>query len=106
MKNFQEFAWKRRCSQIVVEANLAKFTQNPELGNWLRSTAPSVLVEASPFDRIWGIGMAKSHESAKAPQKWNGRNLLGFALMEVRDALSGAVLKLCDENCALDDRTV
>jgi ribA/ribD-fused uncharacterized protein len=93
VKNFQEFAWKQRCSQIVVEANLAKFTQNPELANWLRSTAPSVLVEASPFDRIWGIGMAKSHEFAKTPQKWNGRNLLGFALMEVRDALSGAVLE-------------
>jgi ribA/ribD-fused uncharacterized protein len=87
VKNFQEFTWKQHCSDIVVSANQAKFSQNLELADWLRLTAPSVLVEASPFDRIWGIGMAKSHADAKTPQKWKGRNLLGFALMQVRDLL-------------------
>jgi len=46
-----------------------------------------VLVEASPVDPIWGIGLAKDHPDALLPGKWKGTNLLGFALMEVRDEL-------------------
>jgi ribA/ribD-fused uncharacterized protein len=46
-----------------------------------------VLVEASPLDRVWGIGLAADHEAAASPSRWRGRNLLGFALMEVRERL-------------------
>ena len=87
VRNFDDALWKAHCSQIVVKANQAKFSQNPAFADWLRATAPLVLVEASPFDKIWGIGMAKSHPGALDPCQWRGRNLLGFALMEVRDAL-------------------
>ena len=51
------------------------------------ATGDRVLVEASPLDRVWGIGLAVDDEAAASPARWRGRNLLGFALMEVRDRL-------------------
>jgi ribA/ribD-fused uncharacterized protein len=84
---FDEEVWKANCFDIVVAANKAKFSQNVELGKWLLATAPKVLVEASPRDRIWGIGMGASNPEARNPSLWRGRNLLGFALMAVRDSL-------------------
>lgn len=71
--------------EIVVRANVAKFDQHPELGEFLRQTGSRVLVEASPVDRIWGIGLAQGDARASDPNLWNGLNLLGFALMQVRD---------------------
>ena len=73
---------------IVVRANEAKFTQHRNLGRFLCQTAPKVLVEASPFDLIWGIGLGEDNEMATDPNHWRGPNLLGFALMEVRKELS------------------
>jgi ribA/ribD-fused uncharacterized protein len=87
VQHFEDSVWKKHGCEIVVKANRAKFLQNPEFAKWLLATAPKVLVEASPFDRIWGIGMAKSNTEAKEPSKWKGQNLLGFALMEVREIL-------------------
>ena len=72
---------------IVKAGNLAKFSQNRELWGFLRSTKNRILVEASPRDRIWGIGMGKSNPDAQCPVKWKGTNLLGFALTEARDIL-------------------
>jgi ribA/ribD-fused uncharacterized protein len=88
VRNFEDEVWKNHCSQIVVKANQAKFSQNPAFAGWLLATAPRVLVEASLWDRIWGIGMAQSNPKALDPRLWNGENLLGFALMQVRDSLS------------------
>lgn len=68
----------------MVRANQAKFSQNPELGNFLQRTGTRVLVEASPVDTIWGIGLARDDERIHDPNQWQGLNLLGFALMEVR----------------------
>lgn len=56
--NFRENLWNEHKYQIVVEGNLAKFSQNKELGNFLAQTGSRILVEASPYDKIWGIGMA------------------------------------------------
>ena len=66
---------------------MAKFSQNPELWEVLKATGNRILVEASPRDRIWGIGMGKSNPEAENPFQWKGTNLLGFALTEVRDLL-------------------
>jgi len=88
VQNFDEATWKSRCSQIVVQANLAKFSAHPEYAAWLAATAPKILVEASMWDRIWGIGMTAGAKGARDPKQWKGTNLLGFALMEVRDILS------------------
>ena len=86
VRGFDEATWEREAFGIVVRGNLAKFGQHPDLQAYLRSTAPRVLVEASPVDRIWGVGLAGDDPRARTPSEWRGRNLLGFALMEVRDA--------------------
>lgn len=85
--NFDAVVWEKERSRIVVEANLAKFSQNRAMKDFLLASAPKILVEASPRDRIWGIGMGKGNPDALDPRKWRGENLLGFALLEVRDLL-------------------
>lgn len=87
VQNFSEEIWKQRCFDIVVHGNIAKFSQNPELKKFLIATGSKVLVEASPLDRIWGIGLAEEDREAKNPELWKGKNLLGFALMKARDEL-------------------
>ena len=87
VKGFNEETWTSNRFGIVVAGAVAKFTQNRELGEFLLRTGNKVLVEASPQDRIWGIGMNAQHEHANKPQKWNGLNLLGFALMEARQRM-------------------
>lgn len=85
---FNEDIWLKHRYEIVKRGNLAKFSQNKDLKNYLLSTNKRILVEASPVDAIWGIGLAKDNKLAENPLKWRGLNLLGFALMEVRDILT------------------
>lgn len=87
VKNFDPKIWGKNCFDIVCKGNYYKFSQHLSLKQFLLNTGNSVLVEASPRDRIWGIGMGQNNENAKNPLMWRGRNLLGFALMEVRDKL-------------------
>ena len=82
-----EQAWSEARFELVVAGNLAKFTGDADLRRSLSATGSKVLAEASPRDRIWGIGMSASHEHAARPSRWRGLNLLGFALMNVRDQL-------------------
>ena len=86
--HFDEKVWAQERFGIVVRGNRAKFGQNPELAAYLRSTDPRVLVEASPHDRVWGIGLVETHPDAERPRRWQGSNLLGFALMQVRRELN------------------
>ncbi len=88
VKKYDDRAWARARSESVVKGNVAKFGQNEALCAFLASTSERVLVEASPRDRIWGIGMGASNPDARDPKKWRGENLLGFALMEARLVLS------------------
>lgn len=85
---FDADIWERHSFEIVVEGNLAKFTEHAGMGALLRRTGSQVIVEASPRDRIWGIGMGKNNEDSSNPSKWRGQNRLGFALMEVRARMS------------------
>lgn len=87
VKNFDQKIWNENRIDIVVKGNYHKFSQNKKLKEFLINTKNRVLVEASPVDRIWGIGLDSSDEFSKIPPKWKGLNLLGFALMEVRDLL-------------------
>ncbi|RYU94642.1 NADAR family protein [Emticicia agri] len=87
VKNYQDEVWLANRYAIVKEGNLHKFSQNQALKDFLLNTADRVIVEASPVDSIWGIGMATDHKDIENPEKWKGLNLLGFALMEVRDEL-------------------
>ncbi|MBA9006661.1 NADAR family protein [Thermomonospora cellulosilytica] len=84
---FDEETWAAHRWEIVVSGNVAKFGQNPGLGAYLLGTGGRILVEASPLDRVWGIGLAADDERASSPARWQGLNLLGFALMEARSRL-------------------
>lgn len=85
VENFDEESWVTHRQAIVLEGSIQKFTQNPELRTFLLNTGNRVLVEASPVDPIWGIGLAADDPRASDPGRWKGLNLLGFALMEARD---------------------
>jgi hypothetical protein len=84
---FDEGIWEQSRIEFVVRGNLAKFGQNPEIGEFLLNTKDRVLVVASPVDRIWGIGLAADDGRVEDPEQWRGLNLLGFSLMEVRHLL-------------------
>ncbi len=86
--NFNQELWDRVSFDIVVKGNLAKFSQNEELKAFLLASKNRVLAEASPKDRIWGIGLSVDNKDAQNPYKWRGLNKLGFALMVVREKLS------------------
>lgn len=88
VRGFRESAWERERFAIVVRGNLAKSGQHPELREYLAGTRARVLAEASPTDRVWGIGLEASDSRAEDPRQWRGLNLLGFALMAVRDRLA------------------
>jgi len=84
---FDPQVWDEQKFDLVATGNYQKFSQHPQLKEYLLTTSDRVLVEASPVDAIWGIGLAATHPDAMQPAKWPGENLLGFALMEVRDQL-------------------
>jgi len=85
--NYIDSVWLENRFDIVKEGNFHKFSQNEELKTFLLNTGDRILVEASPVDTIWGIGLTGDDENASRPEKWKGLNLLGFALMEIRDQL-------------------
>ena len=87
IKNFDAVVWDSQKYQIVKGGNYLKFSQNESLKQFLIQTKNKVLVEASPADAIWGLGMAEDNMKIKNPSEWRGENLLGFALMEVRNEL-------------------
>lgn len=74
MKGFDDAIWEQSRLDIVVRANEAKFSQNQALRDYLPTTGDRVLVEASPVDRIWGIGVAANDERALEPSAWCGLN--------------------------------
>jgi len=84
---FDGGVWDEVKHTLIVNGNYAKFTQNEELRRFLLATGDSLLVEASPYDTIWGIGLGAENPKTQDPHQWRGRNLLGFALMEVRDEI-------------------
>ena len=99
-KRVDQKVWDDFKYAIVLNGNWCKFSQNQPLREFLLSTGDDVLVEASPYDGIWGIRLSASAPEAEDPQKWRGQNLLGFALMEVRDELRRVTQNadLCDSN--------
>lgn len=88
VRNFNQEKWNKNRENIARKGNFYKFSQNAKLREFLLSTGDKILVEASPRDRIWGIGMGKSNPDALDPAKWRGRNLLGFSIMSVRKKIA------------------
>jgi len=85
VKNFDVDMWNECAKDIVYKGNYAKFTQNPKLKKILLATIGTTLVEASPYDKIWGIGLSKDDPKAKDRNTWQGTNWLGEILTKVRD---------------------
>ena len=100
VRGFDAKVWDEIKFSVVLNASYLKFSQNAKLREFLLSTKDKILVEASPVDKIWGIGLAASDENAHNPMKWRGQNLLGFALMRARDEIAKVYknVHLCDEN--------
>lgn len=87
VRGFDEAAWHAHRYNIVLQANRAKFSQNAQIATFLLGTNQRILVEASPYDKVWGIGLTADDPQAQDPAQWHGLNLLGFALMQVRQSL-------------------
>jgi len=84
---FDEAVWCDNRVEIVTRGSVAKFSSSPDLRRFLLGTGDRVLVEASPRDRVWGIGLDEHHPDAPYPSRWRGLNLLGLALMRARAIL-------------------
>ena len=87
VKGFDKDKWDSVCIGIVYKGNYAKFTQNQGLKEQLLLTGNKILVEASPLDKIWGIGMAEADEGIENPANWKGLNLLGWSITLVRQEI-------------------
>src|SRR5262249_17540741 len=87
VRNFVATEWDAHCFEIVTRGNIAKFGQNKALRAYLIDTGEKVLVEASPVDRIWGVGLSADDPRVQDPARWLGTNLLCFALMKARQIL-------------------
>lgn len=87
VQGFDEKTWEQHREAIVYNGNLRKFATHENLKQMLLNTKDKIIVEASPFDRIWGVGLSADNPAINDPKKWQGKNLLGIALMKVREEL-------------------
>ena len=87
VRGFDEARWNEKRELYVTKGCYAKFSQNPEMLKFLLETEGTELVEASPYDRIWGVGLAANNPAIHDKSKWLGQNLLGKCLMQVRTQL-------------------
>ena len=87
VRGFDKYKWEQVCRDYVYEGNYAKFTQNQELKDELLTYGDREIVEASPEDRIWGIGLHETDPNILDKSKWNGTNWLGETIMKVRNEL-------------------
>ncbi|MCK5539079.1 MAG: NADAR family protein [Bacteroidales bacterium] len=90
VKNYDEDIWNRHKINIVLQGNLAKFSQNPKLLQQLLSVK-ELFVEASPHDKIWGIGLSIDNPQIYEKSNWLGENLLGLILKQTQHILNKKV---------------
>ena len=87
VSDYKESIWNGRRQIIVYRGLLEKFRQNPDMAEQLLCTGNLILAECAVMDKIWGIGLGMKDENRFDMDKWKGQNLLGYALMEVREEL-------------------
>jgi ribA/ribD-fused uncharacterized protein len=92
VQNYDDEQWAALRFDVVTRASLLKFAQHADLRQRLLDTGNKWLVEASPFDAIWGIKASATDKTARCPQQWRGQNLLGIALTITRDSLRNGAL--------------
>lgn len=88
VKNFSDAVWLQHRNKILQDGLYAKFSQNQVLRNKLLSTGKKTLVEASPYDKIYGVGLAETDDKILDEKNWKGQNLLGNTLMTVRNIIA------------------
>lgn len=89
IRGYDDAAWSLVRLGFMAYVNLLKYRQNPEMAAELLGTGDRTLVEASPVDQVWGVGLAEDDPLIQSPSNWRGTNLLGVALMQVREVLRG-----------------
>ena len=87
VKGYNDAVWAGERYNIMVRVNMWKFTQNEDLLKELLATGSKTMVEASPYDKVWGVGLLEDDPLILDKENWEGQNLLGIALMEVRDRI-------------------
>ncbi len=87
VSGYDDHYWNGVRQVVVYEGLVAKFTQNPQLLQLLKNTKDDILAECAVKDRIWGIGLSMTDSDRLNRAKWKGQNLLGYALMMVRDKI-------------------
>jgi ribA/ribD-fused uncharacterized protein len=87
VKGFNEAKWNEHKLSIVIKGNTLKFSQDEKLKQQLLKTYPKTLVEGSPYDKVWGVGLKYDDPKILSEANWQGQNLLGAALMTVREQL-------------------
>jgi ribA/ribD-fused uncharacterized protein len=92
IQGFNQDLWNANKYQIVRDGNMARFTQSAKCRELLLATGDKILVEASPYDKVWGVGLADSDTDILDETKWKGENLLGKVLTEVREIIKSDIL--------------
>lgn len=87
VKNFNDILWSAISMTVMYDVNLAKFSHTEILRQCLLETGDRIIVEASPYDKIWGIGLAENDPKALDQSNWKGKNNLGKVLMQLRETL-------------------
>jgi len=96
VRNFDQKIWNENKVRIVYHGNKAKFTQNPDLLSDLFATEDKLIVEASPYDKVWGIGLNEQMAKVIPEKNWEGENLLGRILSQLREDLIEEYVRSCD----------
>jgi len=92
VKNYDDTIWGEVRQAMMHRGIRAKFQQNPDLLQKLIETDELILAECSPYDKLWGIGLAVDDARVQETAKWKGKNLLGSILMDVRSELKSWLL--------------
>jgi len=92
IRGFNQDLWNANKYTIVLGGNLARFMQSQKCRELLLATGDKILVEASPYDKVWGVGLAASDPDILDETKWRGENLLGKVLTQVREVLKADIL--------------
>lgn len=87
VKNYDDAKWSAQRFDIMVDGLYERFSQNTDIREKLLATGDKILVEASPYDNIWGVGLEETDDAILDEKNWQGQNLLGKVLMEVRSVL-------------------
>lgn len=94
IQNFDKAKWLEVCYPLVTDAIYSKFSQNEDMRRILLATGDRIIVEASPEDEVWGIGMSVNDPDILDETKWRGTNFLGKGLMEARDRIRADEAKI------------